>query len=68
MVRQFSDNGEYQIKLSDNTDFFNTSHSMIHKYWDDCLNDQIIQSVSVLKEMIGIRDCMCRRMCYLKYG
>ncbi len=37
---------------------FNTSHVLIDQNWNDSLNYQMIQSVSVLKEMIDVRDCV----------
>ncbi len=36
----------------------NTSHGMIDQNCNDSLNYQMIQSVSVLKEMIDVRDCV----------
>ncbi len=39
-------------------DYFNTSHVMIDKNWIDYVNYHMIQSVSVLKEMIDVRDCL----------
>ncbi len=35
---------------------FNTAHVMINQNWNDSLNYQMIQSVSVLKDTIDIRD------------
>ncbi len=37
-------------------DYFNTSHVMIDKNWIDYVNYHMIQSVSVLNEMIDVRD------------
>ncbi len=35
---------------------FNTFHVMIDHNWNDSLNYQMIRSVSLLKEMIDVRD------------
>ncbi len=39
-------------------DDFNTAHVMIDPNWNVSLNYQMIQSVNVLKDMIGVRDCV----------
>ncbi len=31
---------------------------MIDQYWNDSFNYQMVQSLSVLKEMIAIRNCV----------
>ncbi len=41
---------------------------MIDKDWNGPLNDQIIQSLSVLKENIDIRECVVKKIRNLKYG
>ncbi len=46
-----------EIRCKYNDDF-NTVHVMIHQNWNDSLNYQMIQSVSVLKDMIDVRDCV----------
>ncbi len=47
--------GEIRCKYDDH---FNTAHVMIHQNWNDSLNYKMIQSVSVLKNMIDVRDCV----------
>ncbi len=47
-------------------DDFNTAHVMINQNQNNSLNYQMIQSVSMLKYLIDVIDCV--RMCYLKYG
>ncbi len=39
-------------------DDFNISHVIIDQNWNAYLNYQMIQSISVLKEMIDVRDCV----------
>ncbi len=39
-------------------DDFNTAHVMIDQNLNDSLNYQMIQSVSVLKDMIDVKDCV----------
>ncbi len=46
---------EIRCKYDDN---FITYHGMIDKDFNYSLNDQMIQSVSMLKQMNGVRDCV----------
>ncbi len=43
-------------------DDFNTVHLMIDQNWNDSLNYQMIQSVSMLKDIINLRDFV-KTMC-----